>query len=61
MNSNIIGNEYLGIALINSDEDYTLAFSIYPLRLNIYHFVEDGRLQIRFSIFKLAIGIFLEI
>ena len=60
MNSRVIGNQYLGMVL-NKDEDLTVSFSIYPLRLSIYHFVEDGRLQIRFSIFKLAIGIFLEI
>ena len=60
MNSRVIGNQYLGMVLIK-DEDLTVSFSIYPLRLNIYHFVEDGRLQIRFSIFKLSIGIFLEV
>ena len=60
MSSRVIGNQYLGIALIKN-EDLTISFSIYPLRLTIYHFVEDGRLQIRFSIFKLAVGIFLEI
>ena len=60
MNSRVIGNQYLGMVLIK-DEDLTVSFSIYRLRLSIYHFVEDGRLQIRFSIFKLAIGIFLEI
>ena len=60
MNSRVIGNLYLGMVLIK-DEDLTIAISIYPLRLTINHFVEDGRLQIRFSIFKLSIGIFLEV
>ena len=60
MNSRVIGNQYLGMVLIK-DEDLTVSFSIYPLRLTINHFVEDGRLQIRFSIFKLSIGIFLEV
>ena len=60
MNRKFIGNQYLGLAFIKN-EDLTIAISIYPLRLTINHFVEDGRLQIRFSIFKLAVGIFLEI
>ena len=59
MNSNIICNEYLGIALINSDEDYTLAFSIYPLTLSIYYFTDETRLSIKIKLFKLEFGMFI--
>ena len=57
MTTKTIGNQNLGIAFIN-EEDKTLVLSIYPLSLHINYFKKE-RLQIRISIFKLELGIFL--
>ena len=58
MNSHAIGNEYLGIVFIN-DEDKLLTLSVYPIRLTL-EFYDNERLQIRLSIFKAQLGLFLE-
>mgnify|MGYP003153891446 CR=1 FL=1 len=57
MTTKTIGNQNLGIAFIN-EEDKILVLSIYPLSLRINYFKKE-RLQIRISIFKLELGIFL--
>jgi len=54
----VIGNEYLGIAIINN-EDKLLTLSIYPIKLTL-ELYDNERLQIRLSIFKIQIGFFLE-
>ena len=58
MNSHAIGNEYLGIVFIN-DEDKLLTLSVYPIRLTL-ELYDNERLQIRLSIFKAQLGLFLE-
>ena len=57
MNSHVIGNEYLGVAFINN-EDKLLTLSIYPIRLTL-EFYDNERLQIRLSIFKAELGLFI--
>ena len=57
MNSHAIGNEYLGIVFIN-DEDKLLTLSVYPIRLTL-EFYDNERLQIRLSIFKAELGLFI--
>ena len=57
MKNKTIGSQNLGVAFIN-EEDKTLVLSIYPLSLRINYFKKE-RLQIRISIFKLELGIFL--
>jgi|TARA_R110000744_G_scaffold280304_1_gene392428 hypothetical protein len=54
----VIGNEHLGIAIINN-EDKLLTLSIYPIKLTL-ELYDNERLQIRLSIFKTQIGFFLE-
>ena len=57
MNSHAIGNEYLGIVFIN-DEDKLLTLSVYPIRLTL-ELYDNERLQIRLSIFKAELGLFI--
>ena len=57
MNSHVIGNEYLGIVFIN-DEDKLLTLSVYPIRLTL-ELYDNERLQIRLSIFKAELGLFI--
>ena len=52
-----IGNEQLGIGLIN-DKDKLLTISIYPIKLTL-ELYDNERLQIRLSIFKLELGLFI--
>ena len=54
----VIGNEHLGIAIINN-EDKLLTLSIYPIKLTL-ELYDNERLQIRLSIFKLELGLFIE-
>ena len=57
MNSHVIGNEYLGIVFINN-EDKLLTLSVYPIKLTL-EFYDNERLQIRLSIFKAELGLFI--
>jgi hypothetical protein len=57
MNSHAIGNEYLGIVFINN-EDKLLTLSVYPIRLTL-ELYDNERLQIRLSIFKAELGLFI--
>jgi len=57
MNKRIIGNKYLGVVFINN-EDKILTLSIYPVKLTL-EFYDNERLQIRLSIFKAELGLFI--
>ena len=52
-----MGNETLGIVIIN-EEDKIIALSIYPIKLTL-ELYDNERLQIRLSIFKLELGLFI--
>ena len=52
----LIGNKYLGVVFINN-EDKILTLSIYPVKLTL-EFYDNERLQIRLSIFKAELGLF---
>ena len=54
----VIGNKYLGIVIINN-EDKLLTLSIYPIKLTL-ELYDNERLQIRLSIFKIQLGLFIE-
>ena len=54
----VIGNKHLGIVIINN-EDKLLTLSIYPIKLTL-ELYDNERLQIRLSIFKAQLGLFLE-
>ena len=54
----VIGNENLGIAIINN-EDKLLTLSIYPIKLTL-ELYDNERLQIRLSMFKIQLGLFIE-
>ena len=53
----LIGNKYLGVVFINN-EDKILTLSIYPVKLTL-EFYDNERLQIRLSIFKAELGLFI--
>ena len=53
----VIGNKHLGIAIINN-EDKLLTLSIYPIKLTL-ELYDNERLQIRLSIFKAELGLFI--
>ena len=52
----LVGNKYLGVVFINN-EDKILTLSIYPVKLTL-EFYDNERLQIRLSIFKAELGLF---
>jgi len=54
----VIGNKYLGIVIINN-EDKLLTLSIYPIKLTL-ELYDNERLQIRLSMFKIQLGLFIE-
>ena len=54
----VIGNKHLGIVIINN-EDKLLTLSIYPIKLTL-ELYDNERLQIRLSMFKIQLGLFIE-
>tara|TARA_R110002020_G_scaffold310597_1_gene526281 strand:+ start:240 stop:425 length:186 start_codon:yes stop_codon:yes gene_type:complete len=58
MNRRIVGSKYLGIVFIDDNEDKILTLSIYPIKLTL-EFYDNERLQIRLSIFKAELGLFI--